>query len=65
MKAKSTTWAVSLTYSAVLTALVALKAYGLLDWSWWWVFMPIWGVGLVIVALGAVVVALIAKGSRL
>lgn len=65
MKAKSTTWTVSLTYSAVLSAMVALKAWGVIDWSWWWIFMPIWGVGLLVVALGCVVVAILARRSGL
>lgn len=65
MKARATTWAVSLTYSSVLTVMVALKAYGVLDWSWWWVFAPLWCVGLVVVALACVVVALLAKETDL
>ena len=65
MKARKATWAVSLTYSAVLSAMVALKAWGVLDWSWWWVFVPVLGVGLLVVALGCVVVAILARRSGL
>ena len=65
MTAKSVPRIASLTYSAVLTALVALKAWGVIDWSWWWVFVPVWGVGLLVVALGAVVVALLARRGDL
>lgn len=46
--------------SALLTALfVWLKVEGKIDWSWWWVFSPIWipmCFGLVIMGLIAAIV---------
>jgi len=31
-----------------LPVLIVLKVIGQLDWSWWWVFFPIWGPLLVV-----------------
>ena len=30
---------------------VLLKAFGKIDWSWWWVFTPIWGPLAIILAV--------------
>jgi Flp pilus assembly protein TadB len=38
-----------------LTALIiCLKLTGVINWSWWWVFSPVWFAG----AFGAVVIAI-------
>jgi len=39
---------------------VLLKAFGLLDWSWWWVFSPLWIPAAFLAALA--LLALIALG---
>ena len=40
---------------------VGLKLTGYINWSWWWVFAPIWGVALIILVVVGVV-ALVAYG---
>jgi hypothetical protein len=52
-----------------LTALlVCLKLIGVIDWSWWWVFSPVWfagAFGAVAIAIGALVlVAALAKKGK-
>lgn len=42
--------------TTLLTALfVALKAFGKIDWSWWWVFAPLWGPWAILLAVGLAV----------
>ena len=33
----------SLGLMLLTSVLVVLKATGYIDWSWWWVFAPVWG----------------------
>lgn len=44
-------------------AFVVLKLLGVINWSWWWVTLPFWGVGALLVAvmLALGLVALIIK----
>jgi hypothetical protein len=38
----------------VLTLIfVAAKLFGMIDWSWWWVFVPMWGTPAFVLGLGA------------
>ena len=39
---------------ALTIALVVLKLTGFIDWSWWWVFSPLWGAVLFVFLLMAV-----------
>jgi hypothetical protein len=43
--------------------LVAFKALGTLDWSWWWVFSPLW-VGIALAAAGALISVTSSAGSK-
>lgn len=41
---------------ALLILFVALKLCEVIDWSWWWVMSPLWGIaGVLLVGLAAVV----------
>ena len=49
--------------SALTIVFVLLKVFGYIDWSWWWVFSPIWGglaLFLFILSIMAIIVALLA-----
>jgi phosphoglycerol transferase MdoB-like AlkP superfamily enzyme len=35
---------------------IVLKLTGFIDWSWWWVLSPIWGITLLVVALVALII---------
>lgn len=55
-------------FAGALTLLfIGLKLGHVIDWSWWWVLSPLWigaavvGVILVIVLLGAVIVAAVKR----
>jgi hypothetical protein len=37
---------------------IVLKLCGTIDWSWWWVLAPFWGVAALIVAIFAAAVVL-------
>lgn len=37
---------------------VLLKAFGLITWSWWWVFSPLWIAGLLILVVAFIVALL-------
>ena len=34
---------------------LGLKLTGHIDWSWWWVFAPLWGYALLSIAIGFVI----------
>lgn len=36
----------------VLVVFIILKLTGNIDWSWWWVLCPIWGLFAVVVLFG-------------
>lgn len=44
---------------------VTLKLIGKIDWSWWWVLAPFWGMGLLVlvIILVVAVIALWPKGG--
>lgn len=47
-------------------ALIVLKLFGLIDWSWWWVLVMVWGpilISLLLILFG-VVVHLIEKRKK-
>lgn len=46
-------------------AFIVLKLTNVIDWSWWWVTLPLWGgLAIVLLILAIVgIVALIMKGS--
>lgn len=49
---------VTLGIDLFLVAFVILKLMGIIDWSWWWVFSPVWiPLGLIIIlwALAALI----------
>lgn len=39
---------------ALTLLLVALKLTGVIDWSWWWVWAPLWGPVALVLAVFAV-----------
>jgi hypothetical protein len=39
-----------------LLALIALKLAGVVNWSWWWVLAPMWGSGLLMAAVLALLI---------
>lgn len=39
----------------LLVCFVVLKVLGKIDWSWWWVFCPVW-IPLAVILTGALVV---------
>lgn len=38
-------------------AFVVLKRFGFIDWSWWWVTLPFWGVFALLAAIVAIEIA--------
>lgn len=43
----------SIGFSGLLTmAFIVLKLTGYIDWSWWWVTIPIWGPVALMLAMG-------------
>lgn len=47
---------------ALLLVFITLKLVGVIDWSWWWVLAPLWGIPVVaivsiIAAIGVVLIA--------
>lgn len=36
---------------------VTLKLTGHIDWSWWWVFSPVWGLAALKILLGIITIA--------
>lgn len=34
---------------------IALKLTGVIDWSWWWVLAPVWGVFAILLFIGLVI----------
>lgn len=42
----------------ILTVFIILKLTGLIDWSWWWVLSPMWGV-FALFLIAAVIVKLL------
>lgn len=47
-------------------ALIVLKLCEVIDWSWWWVLLPIWGTAglLVTILLAALVVAVVRECKK-
>lgn len=44
---------------------LGLKLAGFIDWSWWWVFTPIWAPALLVGIITVIaVVATMAKGEK-
>lgn len=44
-----------------LTSLIILKIVGHIDWSWWWVFSPLWvptGLAIIFLALAVVIASM-------
>lgn len=51
----------SIGFSGLLTvAFIVLKLTGYIDWSWWWVTIPIWGP--IVLVLAILLIALAAMG---
>lgn len=44
---------------------VILKALGYLNWSWWWIFSPLWIMASVIIFIIVIIVILIIIGNFL
>lgn len=71
MSAESSTASGGIGFTGLLTILfIALKLTGYITWSWWWVLSPLWIAALttiailVLILLGAVVVAIIAAARK-
>ena len=50
--------------SLLFLAFLILKLCGVIDWSWWWVTVPLWGgfaILLVLLAVGGVVLLISSK----
>lgn len=46
-------------------AFIVLKLTGVIEWSWWWVLLPLWGpVALVLVAMAIVWAVMFGRGIR-
>lgn len=45
---------------------ITLKLTGYINWSWWWVTLPFWGVAAFMIAILVVfiIIALFVKGSK-
>jgi len=46
---------------------VIFKLSGKIDWSWWWVFAPIWisvGLSLAVIAVGLLILLLVAAFGK-
>jgi len=39
-------------FDGLLLLFIGLKLTGHIDWSWWWVFSPIWGIMIFAVIVG-------------
>lgn len=48
---------------AVFIVFLVLKLMHVIDWSWWWVTAPLWGVFAIAIAVGVAGLALLALGS--
>jgi len=51
-------------FGLLFIVFLVLKLTGYIDWSWWWVTIPLWGglaVVLIVIAIIALVVVLIDK----
>jgi hypothetical protein len=71
VSAESSTASGGIGFTGLLTILfIALKLTGYITWSWWWVLSPLWIAALttiailVLILLGAVVVAIIAAARK-
>ncbi len=54
----------SIFYQMLLILFILLKVTNSIDWSWWWVFAPLWlpfCVGVFLVVLTAVIVTVLEK----
>ena len=47
----------------VFIVFVVLKFVGVIDWSWWWIFSPLWIAGIIIGIMYGVVGAIVGAGS--
>ena len=64
MKQTSSSGGIGLT-SLLTIVFVVLKLAGVIDWSWWWVFAPLWiGVPLALTVLLIVIVGLLFAASK-
>ena len=48
---------------ALTVLFAAAKVFGFLDWSWWWVFSPVW-IGVPAIVLPVLLIALWAEWKR-
>ena len=49
----------------VFVLFLGLKLGGVIDWSWWWVFAPLWiPLGLVLVAFGVWAIIMLFKARK-
>lgn len=54
-------WVIALVLTAVF---VTLRLVGVIAWSWWWVFAPLWilfGIDILILAIVLIVAVIISK----
>lgn len=49
--------------TVLFVVFLILKLTDVIDWSWWWVFAPLW-IPLAILFVGAFIAAMIAVASR-
>lgn len=42
---------------------ITLKLTGVIDWSWWWVTAPLWGVSAVLAGVGVIALLIAAVAS--
>ena len=42
-------------------AFIVLKLCGIIDWSWWWVLAPTWGVFAILVLIAIINIVIILK----
>lgn len=51
-------------FVGLLTILfIALKLTGYIDWSWWWVWSPVWITAIVVTAILGIMAAIAIKAS--
>jgi len=48
---------------ALFIAFLVMKLTGVIGWSWWWVFAPLW-IPVLIVAVCGIIVALVVAADR-
>lgn len=56
MSESKTTQSGGIGFCGLLTIVfITLKLTGFIDWSWWWVTAPLWGVFVLVIAIIAIV----------